>query len=85
MKNILIADADTEDLRAYAEVLKAEGFDVVAVPSGHQALQLAALGTLPDLAVLQVDLPDVSGLKVAQELQSLGVSSLFVSRFAQRA
>ncbi len=84
MKNILIADADTDDLRAYAEVLRAEGFDVVAVPSGNQALQLAALGTLPDLAVLQVDLPDISGLKVAQELQSLGVSSLFVSRFAQR-
>ncbi|BAN70154.1 ANTAR domain-containing response regulator [endosymbiont of unidentified scaly snail isolate Monju] len=83
-KKILIADIDENDLQGYKEAFEEEEFDVVTVRSGRQALELAALGPLPDLAVIFVDLPDVSGLHVAQELQSLGVSSIFLSRVAHK-
>ncbi len=68
----MIIDSEKEDLQAYANALHKEGYEVATIGSGKQALELAGLGGLPDLAVIQVCLPDISGLKVAQELQSLG-------------
>ncbi len=61
--SILVVDDDemTRDLVSFA--LRAKGYDVVAVSDGLQAV--LKIGELkPDLAILDVMLPDLSGLEL---------------------
>src|SRR5215472_4947723 len=51
--------------------LERAGFTVLSTSSGAEALSLAA-STCPDLLVLDLGLPDVSGETVAREVRSAG-------------
>jgi DNA-binding NarL/FixJ family response regulator len=67
-ERVLIVD-DHAAFRASArELLESEGYDVVGeAADGHSGLELAdALG--PDVVLLDVALPDLSGLEVAERL-----------------
>ena len=81
MKNVttvLIVD-DHPSFRASARaLLEAEGFDVIGeASSGESAIEVA--GELdPDLVLLDVQLPDVSGFQVATELTSNGAGPTVV-------
>ena len=89
---ILYAD-DTEAQRyAVSRVLRRAGFEVVEAVTGRQALEL--LSTSPDLVVLDVNLPDISGLEVCRRIKSaeataripvLQVSASFVNTEARVA
>ena len=74
LKTVLLAD-DDEDFRCLlAELLTAEGFRVIDVPSGEQALAFLdratkASGRSPDLLVLDLMMPKVSGIEVLQKLR----------------
>lgn len=61
--SILVVDDDemTRDLVSFA--LRAKGFDVVAVGDGLQAI-LKIGERKPDLAILDIMLPDLSGLEL---------------------
>ncbi len=63
--NILIVDDLPENLRLLARVLKAEGLEHQAVSSGKLA-QEAALKEPPDLVLLDMDMPEMSGLDVCR-------------------
>jgi len=71
---VLLAD-DDEDFRCVlAELLAAEGFRVIDVPSGEEALAVLdraakARGRSPDLLVLYLMMPKVSGIEVVQRLR----------------
>lgn len=66
---ILVVD-DTEATRyTLARVLKNAGARIIEATNGTQALQLAA-DNLPDLIVLDVRLPDISGFEVCRRLKS---------------
>ena len=66
--NILYVD-DTEAQRyAMARVLRRAGFQVAEASSGRQALEIMA--TTPDLVILDVNLPDISGLEVCKRIKS---------------
>ena len=70
---VLIVD-DHETFRSFArELLESEGFEVIGEAedgiSGVEAVQ--SLG--PDLVVLDVQLPDLSGFEVLQRLRAEGV------------
>ncbi len=68
---VLVVD-DTEANRyAVARQLRANGFDVLEAPTGQGGLDLA-IARLPDLVVLDVRLPDMSGFDVAQRLRADG-------------
>ncbi len=68
---ILVAD-DDEDIVRFVEVnLRLEGFDVVTVFDGEQALH-AAYDRNPDLILLDVMMPKVDGFEVCQRLRSDG-------------
>ena len=73
-QTVLVAD-DDEDFRCVlAELLSAEGFRVIDVPSGEQALAFLdratkASGRSPDLLVLDLMMPKVSGIEVLQRLR----------------
>ena len=72
MTRVLIVD-DHPTFRAAARaLLAAEGFDVVGeAASGASAVE-AALSLLPDLVLLDVQLPDTDGFAVAAELTADG-------------
>ncbi len=84
MRLILNVD-DTEALRyAKTKALRHAGFDVIEAGSGQAALEAAA-ARHPDLILLDVKLPDMSGLEVCQRIKRdhpgmmvLQVSATFV-------
>jgi DNA-binding response OmpR family regulator len=69
MISVLVAedDADIRDLVAFK--LEQAGYDVIAVEDGPSAL-VAARQTPPDLAVLDVSMPGMSGLDVCRLLRA---------------
>ena len=62
-KKILLVEDDDALASVYVTRLQAEGFDIKRVPNGEDALS-AALQYRPDLIVLDVMMPKVSGFDV---------------------
>src|SRR5580692_12474502 len=68
---VLIAD-DLPPVLATVAALLAGSFDVVAMESNGRAALNSALRVKPDLLVLDISMPLLSGIEVAQELKKLG-------------
>ncbi|OGS27590.1 MAG: hypothetical protein A3J70_06190 [Elusimicrobia bacterium RIFCSPHIGHO2_02_FULL_61_10] len=67
-RKILIVD-DEEYLRILLkDNLEIEGFEVIATATGKEALEVA-WKVLPDLAIIDIGLPDINGWEVCQRLQ----------------
>lgn len=59
-------------------MLEAEGFDVVAeAATGRDALARAA-ETRPDVALVDIQLPDIDGFEVAADMRSAGTARLII-------
>src|SRR5215467_2032823 len=71
---VLMVD-DHTGFRARARVLlEAEGFEVVAeAGTGAAAIALAA-DTRPDIALVDIQLPDIDGFEVAADMRSAGTA-----------
>ncbi len=69
MARILVVDDDNDTLRLIQISLERAGHDVLGVPSPHKALELVLEGELPDVAVLDVSMPEITGLEVQQTLR----------------
>lgn len=65
---VLIADDDTQMLRAVRITLAARGYEVVTASDGKQALD-AAIDTHPDLVVLDLGMPGLNGIEVIQAIR----------------
>ena len=65
---VLLVDDYPDALDVWAIYLTTEGFRVLTAGTGQQALATARADP-PDLVVLDVDLPDLSGFEVASELR----------------
>jgi signal transduction histidine kinase len=63
--NILVVDDTAENLRLLASILEPIGYEVRPATSGRQALQ-AAEHAAPDLVLLDVNMPEMSGYEVCQ-------------------
>jgi response regulator NasT len=74
---ILLVDDDALLLAALARALEADGFRVLTAGGGAQALALLRTGQQPHLAVLDIAMPDMSGLELAARLE--GVPCMFLS------
>jgi signal transduction histidine kinase len=74
---ILIAD-DREDNRyILSRVLKGAGFDCVSAKTGYEALEASL--SIPDVVILDVNLPDISGYDVCRRIkQNPGTVSISV-------
>jgi DNA-binding response OmpR family regulator len=68
-KKILLVEDDDALANVYQTRLQAEGFDIRRVPNGEEALA-AALEYGPDLIVLDVMMPKVSGFDVLDILRN---------------
>jgi diguanylate cyclase (GGDEF)-like protein len=66
---ILVADDDDDILRFVEVNLRLEGFDVVTVSDGRDALK-TAYDIAPDLVLLDVMMPEIDGFEVCQRLRN---------------
>jgi two-component system, OmpR family, KDP operon response regulator KdpE len=68
MTRVLVVDDEPQLVRVLRMHLEARGYQVDTAPDGRKALLLAA-DTLPDVVVLDLGLPDVSGVEVIAGLR----------------
>ena len=72
MPRILIVDDEPAIVRGLEDNLRFEGYDTLAATSGEEGLA-RALGEAPDLVLLDVMMPALSGWDVCRELRRRGV------------
>jgi diguanylate cyclase (GGDEF)-like protein/PAS domain S-box-containing protein len=79
---ILIADDTLESLRLLSETLSTHGYEVRIVTNGRMALT-SARSVHPDLILLDIKMPDLSGYEVCQQLkadaQTQDIPIIFIS------
>lgn len=66
---ILIVDDEAEIRRALQRNLQAHGFEVIVAENGEEALDILTLHR-PDLILLDLGLPGMSGLEVCRQIRS---------------
>lgn len=81
-KRILVVDDDAEIRASVALVLSAR-FEVVQAANGREALELAADGSFP-LALVDFEMPGMSGLELSSALKGLSPSMIVVMLTASR-
>ena len=78
-RRILIVDDDPVLLAFLTEVIGHAGYDTVTASSGEEALQVVAAGE-PDMALLDITMPGMSGLDLAARLKAgTSVPFMFLS------
>ena len=68
-KKVLVAEDDPPTLRRVAARLRAAGYEVSTAPDGKEALRLVEQDK-PDLAIVDLMLPEVTGWKICQKLKT---------------
>jgi len=68
MKHVMVIDDERDILTCLDEALSAEGYRVTPVVSGVEALDLLATEA-PDLVILDLRMPDMSGIEVLHSLR----------------
>ena len=80
-KKILIVDDDRLVLTTFERGLRGAGYEISTAESGPQALQVCAESP-PDLVLLDIRMPEMSGLEVAQRLRrETDVPFVFLSAY----
>lgn len=67
--NILIVDDSPDNLRLLAGILEDQGYDVRPASSGSRALE-AVRAERPDLILLDIKMPDISGYDLCEQLKA---------------
>lgn len=67
-QKVLIVDDTPQNIHVLMETLK-DSYKIVAATSGAKALQLACRDPLPDLILLDVMMPEMSGYEVCEQLK----------------
>ena len=78
--HILVVDDDRLILATLAKGLRQAGYQVSEANSGEDALRLAS-EVKPDLALLDMRMPGMSGIKLAQRLGSDEIPFIFLSAY----
>jgi phosphoserine phosphatase RsbU/P len=85
--NILAVDDTPANLQVLAGMLKERGYKVRPVPSGQLALQ-AARRDPPDLILLDINMPEMNGYEVCEQLkaddQLKGIPVIFISALTEQ-
>ena len=80
---ILVVDDEPRYIWGMRSILEAEGYGVIAAPDGTSALQAVALET-PDLVLLDIRMPDMSGFDVCQQVRKFStVPIIFLTALAE--
>jgi DNA-binding response OmpR family regulator len=73
-KAILIVDDDPALLKMAGEILRAD-FDVSCAKSGFEAISLIKNGFLPDIILLDVDMPGMNGFDTLRKLREVSTAT----------
>jgi pilus assembly protein CpaE len=68
-EKILVIDDDLDTLRLVGLMLERQGYEIAAASNGLQGLSMAK-SEKPDLLLLDIMMPDISGVHVAQKIRS---------------
>jgi CheY-like chemotaxis protein len=68
MARLLIVDDDDDIVQALGELLREEGHEVHTASTGEEGLVVLTRWPLPDVLVLDVDMPILSGPEMAHEM-----------------
>jgi len=82
-RHILVVDDDRLVLAALTEGLRAAGYRVTSAASGEVALGVAARDA-PDVALLDVRMPGMSGIELGRSLREQGIPFLFLSAYGDQ-
>lgn len=82
-RHILVVDDDRLVLAALAEGLRAAGYRVTGAATGEDALACAARD-VPDIALLDMRMPGMSGVELGGRLRAVGMPFLYLSAYGDR-
>jgi putative two-component system response regulator len=68
-ENIMIVDDTPENLQVLSAMLQRKGYTISAFPRGKMALA-AAMRKLPDLVLLDINMPEMNGYEVCESFKS---------------
>jgi two-component system, OmpR family, KDP operon response regulator KdpE len=78
MSSVLLCDSELQSIRALKAVLRAAGLSVCATQTAEEALMRAAF-SVPDLAIIEMELVDASGTEVCRRLREWSSMPLIVA------
>ena len=67
-KTILLVEDEADTAEMFSEMLRLSGYDVMQAYSGQSVLSLI-INSKPDAVVLDVVLPDISGLEILRQIR----------------
>ena len=67
-KRVLIVEDNRADVRLLKDILESRGYDTLQAGDGLEAINLA-LAHLPNLILMDIQLPEISGLEVTRRLK----------------
>ena len=68
MKTMLVIEDNADNMELITFILKSNGYRTLTAETGQQGFDLA-LAARPDLIILDIQLPDMDGLKVLQMIR----------------
>ncbi len=77
MTRVLVVDDEPQIMRALRVILHARSYDVIGATTGRQAVE-AAKRDRPDLIVLDLGLPDISGVEVIHTVRGWSTTPILV-------
>jgi len=67
-KRVLIVEDNKLDIRLLKDILERSGYETLQAEDGWEAINLA-FASLPDLILMDIQLPEISGLEVTRRLK----------------
>ena len=67
-KTILIVEDNELNMKLFHDLLESKGYDILQARDGMEALKMAR-SHMPDLTLMDIQLPEVSGLEVTKWLK----------------
>lgn len=67
-QKILVVEDNELNLKLFCDLLRAHGYETEAVRDGREAIARAR-GFLPDLVVMDIQMPHISGLELIEQLK----------------
>jgi DNA-binding response OmpR family regulator len=69
MKRIVLVDDDENLLKVYKFFLSKDGYEIITFTNSNETLQFLSSGPTVDLFILDIELPDVNGLDLMEEIR----------------
>ena len=68
-KKVLIVEDNELNMKLFNDLLEAHGYETLQAKNGADALKIAAASS-PDLIIMDIQLPEISGLQATKELKA---------------